>query len=1008
MSCRLDANVVEWRLLTEIQPLFAGPVPWDLAIGDVGAAAAAVAITAEKVKTVFASQMGEMRINLIDLARFDLEQQSYSSCRDKIRRLLELLEEIVLDHVLDDPDGQAVEASPVEEYRSVCPSNPVKKTLTDALRNSICSWLGIQAQDLENSSTRGTADFQCLAPDTSKQPFPKLQALARFIIKRSGQSPTQTWVASCSAFLKLQLTLVKFEQLKAKATRVNRVIDGLPQRFSQMNSGAPRPPNIARTQWESTKAFQLTNCLYRLLRKAICIRVDEHKTELQLNGFELDQSCANSSLSQNMIVVSCPKADVLDMCHCTFVSQPFPNLTALEDTRDQSTRHYDVPEAILSDLCGLMPHVSSRPFKISFDDEDLWYSKTRDPSSAGLVAANMVSLEYLLEHGFFSKDREGDVFSLNDKAVLALSLARCLVHLWPGRWVRGPWTTESIKFMCTTNHLLDRHYPYLTCSVTKSDASEGQDEDRGPDHLQLSVLSLAGLLAEIETGLPIQSNLASDTIESFKDEIDDAMEPTRNQFGRGYYNTAIQKCLQFMVLLKRGVTYEQGDFQTTARNIFYHNIIKPLEDNFGQIPYPATVMKPQPLNLGRYTTESSALPPGINATKLSTSHRNGAAMSSINLGMERDHQAVMFFDEESTASSELIDRADFFLDAFKRFQRRHIDPKTRQGRGGRRRTRIAVLDTGIDMGNEGIRGLVDEIMNSRRMMKCPKADRNPIREIGSFTGDNGSDDFGHGTLVAGLILQTAPEADIFVAKVSGAKSFTNMKAVAEAIDWAIKREVDIINMSFGCEFDVHSVVLALDRTATVKHPRPILLAAASNNGRNSQRTFPARHKDVIAIHALDGKGNDNGGMNPSRRGHHDNFGTLGLGIRSLGDASHSSPDTASARGPQKAYKSGTSYATPIAAGIVANCIEWIGYMRDRDHMTAHQYRFLRGPDGIRLMLKKQSETVGDILSIAPWILWKEDPLDTVGDGGWPREVTEKADKDVLVLLLEDMHPIMWD
>jgi hypothetical protein len=71
--------------------------------------------------------------------------------------------------------------------------------------------------------------------------------------------------------------------------------------------------------------------------------------------------------------------------------------------------------------------------------------------------------------------------------------------------------------------------------------------------------------------------------------------------------------------------------------------------------------------------------------------------------------------------------------------------------------KIAVLDTGIDMQHNYIKG-------------CKKANR--IKDVKSFvTDDTRIDDFcGHGTHVAALLLKVAPECQIYVAKVaSGGK-----------------------------------------------------------------------------------------------------------------------------------------------------------------------------------------------------------------------------------------------
>lgn len=220
----------------------------------------------------------------------------------------------------------------------------------------------------------------------------------------------------------------------------------------------------------------------------------------------------------------------------------------------------------------------------------------------------------------------------------------------------------------------------------------------------------------------------------------------------------------------------------------------------------------------------------------------------------------------------------------------------------------------------------------------------------------------------------------------------NSNSRGQAIDWAVENEVDIINMSFGSRFEVPGVREAIRRSANTTPKETILFAAASNSGINSERTFPATDSRVIAVHALDGKGNDLGGLNPSREGYYPNFGTLGLGIPTLWDG-------------RVEYKSGTSYAAPIAAGIAANCIEWLDYMQDTGLLTPDQYASLRRPEGIRYMFAKQAKKIGDLLSVAPWNLWKENPLDPVRDGETARPVDPQADARVLGVLTNELQPV---
>jgi hypothetical protein len=80
-----------------------------------------------------------------------------------------------------------------------------------------------------------------------------------------------------------------------------------------------------------------------------------------------------------------------------------------------------------------------------------------------------------------------------------------------------------------------------------------------------------------------------------------------------------------------------------------------------------------------------------------------------------------------------------------------------QNLSNERKIRIAILDTGIEEDNAFFKG----VKRTRREKDSPLKDRK------SFTGGlNVADSFGHGTDVASLILKVAPEANLYIAKIS--------------------------------------------------------------------------------------------------------------------------------------------------------------------------------------------------------------------------------------------------
>ncbi|EQB49027.1 pfs domain-containing protein [Colletotrichum gloeosporioides Cg-14] len=206
-----------------------------------------------------------------------------------------------------------------------------------------------------------------------------------------------------------------------------------------------------------------------------------------------------------------------------------------------------------------------------------------------------------------------------------------------------------------------------------------------------------------------------------------------------------------------------------------------------------------------------------------------------------------------------------------------------------RRIKIAVLDTGFDTEDAALRTAIPE-------------EHRHTRTKSFVEGENVHDKRGHGTHVAKLVSTIAPEATLYAAKISEGDEF-DPKRIVDAINWAITKRVDIVTMSWGLRSFDHDIDHAI-RQATSRGV--IFFASASNSGANAPRSFPSFTPNVIAIHATDGMGNRWGG-NPTQQPHGPNFSTLGTMIQSIWKS-------------KKIYLSGTSFATPIAAGLAANLL----------------------------------------------------------------------------------------
>ncbi|KAH0441203.1 hypothetical protein CcaCcLH18_02113 [Colletotrichum camelliae] len=273
--------------------------------------------------------------------------------------------------------------------------------------------------------------------------------------------------------------------------------------------------------------------------------------------------------------------------------------------------------------------------------------------------------------------------------------------------------------------------------------------------------------------------------------------------------------------------------------------------------------------------------------------------------------------------------------------------ETMTGKQVPRKIRIAVLDTGID--------------RKDKMIKAAMGRK--IVETRSFVDDDCEDTYGHGTHVTRLLIAMAPSAEIYVAKITDNKHVDpeDMGRIAEAINYAVETwDVDIISMSFGFEIENPDIDDAIDDAFKADK---LMFVAASNEGGNRGRSRLARSSSVICIHACDGKGNK-GDMSPSPEKQTQNFTTLGVAVKSVWKG-------------KTVYKSGTSFATPVAAAMTACVLEFANFKCD---LTKRQRKKLYKREGMINVLGAMSIERDDYDYVQPEHLWDgKTESDIVGD-----------------------------
>jgi hypothetical protein len=142
----------------------------------------------------------------------------------------------------------------------------------------------------------------------------------------------------------------------------------------------------------------------------------------------------------------------------------------------------------------------------------------------------------------------------------------------------------------------------------------------------------------------------------------------------------------------------------------------------------------------------------------------------------------------------------------------------------------------------------------------------------------------------------------------------------------------------------------------------LLFAAASNDGGNSRRAFPAAFTSVFCIHSTDGQGNSSG-FNPTAKVAGVNFSLLGEHVRSDWPAG--------VKGINQSVNtmSGTSVATPIAAGLAASILCFVDQQDQQVEANEPLRLWLKEYDAMERIFMSMAESRRDYHYIRPHALF---------------------------------------
>ena len=210
--------------------------------------------------------------------------------------------------------------------------------------------------------------------------------------------------------------------------------------------------------------------------------------------------------------------------------------------------------------------------------------------------------------------------------------------------------------------------------------------------------------------------------------------------------------------------------------------------------------------------------------------------------------------------------------------------------------KVAVIDSGIDLNHPIFAG---KLSASTEFWDYVGNDATPQDEAGGSG-------YGHGTAVAGIILQVAPRATILPIRVLRPDGTANTSDVVAAIGRAVTKGANIINLSLGTGGYDQSL---MDICTWANSQGVRIVAAAGNNGQLDKMDSPAMFTWVPATYQMTiGVGSVSANDNRS------SFSSYGDGIYTYAPGENI---WSAFPGNKSANFTGTSFAAPIVSGSIA-------------------------------------------------------------------------------------------
>ncbi len=212
---------------------------------------------------------------------------------------------------------------------------------------------------------------------------------------------------------------------------------------------------------------------------------------------------------------------------------------------------------------------------------------------------------------------------------------------------------------------------------------------------------------------------------------------------------------------------------------------------------------------------------------------------------------------------------------------------------------VAVLDSGINHNHTDLKGIVKKSYNAL---------------VDSY---DLSDNFGHGTAIAGLIaskddgsIGVSKNVFIYSVKVIQDNGEVNVSDFTRGLRWAIDEDVDVINVSLGFNSGFNELKDIVDEAVN----KGIIIVASSGNTNGLNAQYPARFENVISVGVV------NEQLLPTKLSAIGKIDFVAPGINLI---------TLDHRGGYSQF-SGSSFSTALVSGVIAENLNSLDFNKDKN------------------------------------------------------------------------------